>query len=299
MAGKKSNLTGCAALTAAAAIWGSSFVVLKDTLAVVPVLWVLVIRFTLATLILLAFSARRLRSLNRRTLRDGAVLGVLLYLGYVLQTFGLTMTTPGKNAFLTSVHCVAVPFLCWIFKKKRPDGWNIAAAFICIAGVGLVSLSGGSLRLSTGDGLTLAGGIVYAFQMLLLAEAARRDDTLALTLVETAVTAVLALVSAPLSGPAPARIPSGSLLALAYLTVMCTAFCYFLQAWGQERTSPAEASVLLALESVFSVAFSLALGRETMTLRLGCGFALIFLAVLASETKFGFGRTKARAADAP
>ena len=74
-----------------------------------------------------------------RDLKGGAITGTCLFLAYLIQTLGLTMTTPGKNAFLTAIYCAIVPFLVWLFYHKRPDNYNFVAALLCVSGVALVS----------------------------------------------------------------------------------------------------------------------------------------------------------------
>ena len=121
---------GTAALLATTLIWASSFIILKKTLDTIPVMWVLALRFTGAAAILALFSLPRRREIDRTCLWYGVSMGVILAAAYILQTFGLRYTTPGKNAFLTSTYCVLVPFLCWAIYKKRPDGYNITAALL-------------------------------------------------------------------------------------------------------------------------------------------------------------------------
>ena len=99
----------------------------------------------------------RLKGLSGRVVRRGAVLGVLLFLAYTAQTFGLKGTTPGKNAFLTAVYCVLVPFFYWAFAHRRPDRYNLLAAALCVAGVGLVRLTGGPELIGQFRELTITG----------------------------------------------------------------------------------------------------------------------------------------------
>ena len=98
-----------------------------------------------------------------------------MYLGYIFQTYGLTHTTPGKKRFLTAVYCVIVPFLVWLLYKQKPDKYNITAAFLCLLGIGLVSLKG-DFSIGIGDLLTLVGGVFFALQVVTLnaGSAARR-----------------------------------------------------------------------------------------------------------------------------
>lgn len=291
----KHSMGGRIALLTAAVIWGSSFIVMKDAVADVPVFQLLAIRFTLAGLLLACIFHKRLMHGDNSLLRHGAVCGVLLLSAYAAQTFGLMTTTPGTNAFLTAVYCVMTPFMAWFFYRKRPSGCNWIAAALCIAGIGMISLSG-DLRVGTGEALTLLSGVFYALHIMALSHYGQEngtghsDDPVALTIVQFAVVAALSWVLTLLTErgaafPAPAIWPQ-----MLYLTVFATAATLVLQSVGQSLTPPSQSAILLSLESVFGVLFSVLLGRESLTLQLAVGFALIFISVIISETQLSFLR---------
>ena len=108
-----------------------------------------------------------MKSIKAKTLGRGALLGFLLFAAYTLQTLGLVETTPGKNAFLTAIYCILVPFLFWMVTKKRPDIYNCLAGVLCLGGIGLVSLTAG-FSIGMGDALTMAGGIIYAMHIVVV-----------------------------------------------------------------------------------------------------------------------------------
>ena len=127
---KKGRLFGAAAMLFATLIWGSSFVVMKDTLDDVRPLMLLAARFAIASAVLSLVCIPRFKKLDSATLGHGALMGLLLGSAYILQTYGLVWTTPGKNAFLTTFYVVLVPFMYWATDRKRPDAYNIAAAVL-------------------------------------------------------------------------------------------------------------------------------------------------------------------------
>ncbi len=288
---KNHAMGGRLALLTAAVIWGSSFIVMKDAVADVPVFQLLAIRFTLAGLLLALLFHKRLMQSEKSILRHGAICGVLLLSAYAAQTFGLMTTTPGTNAFLTAVYCVMVPFMSWGFFRKRPTTYNWAAAVLCILGIGLISLSE-DLTIGAGEALTLLSGVFYALHIMALSRFGKSDDPIALTIVQFAVVAALSWICTLLTErgtalPAPSIWPQ-----LLYLTIFATAATLVLQSVGQSLTPPSQSAILLSLESVFGVFFSVLLGRESLTLRLGFGFALIFISVIISETQLSFLRRK-------
>ena len=282
---------GRLALLTAALIWGSSFIVMKDTLDHIPVFQLLAIRFTIAGLLLAVIFRKRLMQSGRSILSHGAICGILLLAAYATQTYGLKTTTPGTNAFLTAVYCVLVPFMAWGLFRKQPTLYNWAAAAMCITGIGLISLSG-DLTIGIGEWLTLLSGVLYALHIMGLSRFGEQDDPVALTIVQFAVVAVLSwlctlTVERGASFPALAVWPQ-----LMYLTVFATAVTLVCQSVGQSLTPPSQSAILLSLESVFGALFSVLMGKESLTLPILCGFTLVFLSVIVSETQLSFLKRK-------
>ena len=217
----------------------------------------------------------------------------MLYTAYSVQTYGLALTTPSKNAFLTAVYCVLVPFLYWAFARIKPDRYHLLAAALCVTGVGLVSLSG-DLTVNPGDGLTLLCAVFYAMHIVCVAKTSPGKDIYLLTVFQFAFAGAFAWVGGALTErfPAQALAKPEILLPLAYLAVMATTVALLFQNVGQVWSDPASASVILSLESVFGVLCSVLFAGDRVSGRMLAGFALIFAAVVCSETKFSFLRKK-------
>lgn len=278
-------------LFSAAIIWGTSFFIMKNALDVLPVFFLLAIRFTAGAVLLGLVCWKKWKQYTSDYLWRGAVIGGFLFLGYTVQTFGLALTTPSKNAFLTAVYCVMVPFLAWAVVKTRPDRFNIAAALLCVTGVGLVSLND-QTSVNAGDLLTLLCAVFYAFQIVAVAKVSPGKDITLLTVFQFAFASLYAWVCGAVTEtfPAHALADPAVYLPLAYLCVMATAVALLFQNVGQVWSDPASASVILSLESVFGVLFSVLFYGDPVTGRLLAGFGLIFVAVVCSETKFSFLR---------
>lgn len=272
-------------------IWGTSFVILKSALDYITPLWVLAIRFCGAGLLLLLACIPVLKKVDKSYLAGGALMGLMLAAAYTVQTYGLVYTTPGKNAFLTATYCVLVPFLYWLFYKKKPDRYNVSAAIICLAGMGFVCLNE-DLSVNIGDALTICCGLFYGIHIIVTSKYVEGHNPLLLTAIQFAVAGIICFGSALLFEPAPHDVPADSWYAIAYLCIVCTGVCYVFQTFGQKHTPASAASIILTLESVFGTVISIALGRENLTLSIGIGFCLIFIAVLISETKLSFLQKK-------
>lgn len=282
-------------LILATIIWGSSFVVMKNSVTVLPTYWLLAIRFTFAALVLAVVFIKRWKVLDKQYLIGGTVMGFLLFLAYTFQTFGLEQTTSGKNAFFTAVYCVIVPFLYWIIAKRRPDKFNILAAFLCIAGIALVSVTGeNATAFNMGDVLTLIGGFFFAAHIVSVSKYSEGRDIFILTTLQFASFAIFSWLGVLITRPAltPGVFDSSMIFGLAYLVIFSSCGALLFQNIGQKYTAPSTAAVLLSLEAPFGVFFSILFAGERPTPLMFVGFALIFLAVVCSETKFSFLRKK-------
>lgn len=268
-------------------IWGTSFVVMKNTIDSVPTFYLLSFRFLSAAVILGLIFFKFWKLIDRSYFKYGIIMGLLVLSGYVAQTYGLYETTPGKNAFLTASYCIIVPFINWFAEKKRPDRYNIMAAILCIGGIGLVSLDS-ALTMTRGDALTLLGGAFYAVHIVAVNKFSEGRNIFLLTIIQFFTAGLVALILAPIFNTFPTALPAGALNSLIYLAVAATACALLFQNIGQKYTEPAAASVLLALEAPFGVFFSMLFYSERPTAKILSGFALIFVAVICSETKFSF-----------
>ena len=288
-------------LFAAAFIWGSSFFIMKNALDAIPVQYLLAIRFTMGAVLLALICWKRWGKVTVDYLWRGAIIGGCLYLAYSIQTYGLALTTPSKNAFLTAVYCVIVPFLYWLFVGVKPDRYNLLAAVLCVSGVGLVSLSG-DLSVNLGDALTLLCAIFYAAHIVAVAKVSPKKDIYLLTVFQFAFAALYAWIGGALTETFPVQALANPeiLLPLCYLGVMATTVAILFQNVGQVNSDPASAAVILSLESVFGVLCSVIFADDSVSLRMAVGFVLIFVAVVCSETKFSFlHRSTARSPENP
>ncbi len=288
--GNKKTLARLAILLATV-IWGSSFVVLKSTLDFLPILFILGFRFLVAGVLLSVVFWKKVKKITVGAAVNGSVIGACLFFAYYLQTIGLANTTPGKNAFLTAVYCIIVPFLFWAVDKKRPDKFNIIAAVTCLTGIGLVSLTE-SFTIQMGDYMTLLSGFFWAAHIVLIAKFSKDYDPVLLTIIQFFACGIIAAVGSVFVDTVPAGWFSGAWRELLYMAVFCTAVTLLCQNWGQSKLPPSNAAILLTLESVFGVLFSVALYNEKITPRLFVGFCLIFIATIISETKLSFIKKK-------
>lgn len=288
MNSSKNSILAKLALLMATIIWGSTFFIMEDTIKNIGIYSLLAIRFSVAAVLLALILFRRLKCIDKSYLWRGLVLGALVVTAYILQTHGLAYegTTPGKNAFLTSIYCVIVPFLACPFTKTRPDRYNITAAFMSILGITMISVTGNDFTsVCFGDVLTLLGGIFYSFHMVAVSVFSQNRNVLILTMLQFLFAGIIVWFPALATETIPAYFPPSGIAAILYLAVFATGVCYIFQNTGQKYTAPSTASLILSLEAVFGVLFSVIFTSETVSPKVFAGFALVFIAILISEIK--------------
>lgn len=272
-------------LLGASLIWGASFVFMKNSVDVLGPATLVAVRFVSAALLMLVFFwPKIIPSLKKDNVKAGVFLGILYFLAYWTQTVGLTDTTPGKNAFLTAAYVVMVPFIFWVISKARPNMLNVLAAFVCLVGIGFVSLDA-ALAISFGDAMTLVCAFFFALHIAFLGKLAQGREIYTLAFVQFVTVGVSGLVIGLPTEALPTldQITPDFIGQMLYLIVGATFLAVLFQNIGQAHVPPSQAALLLSLESVFGVAFSIVLYGEIMTASLIFGFALIFVAVLINE----------------
>ena len=288
-AGARSSLFWKLMLVGIAFIWGFSFCMMKDATDALPTFTLLAIRFVIAALIMLAlFRKSIVRNLNVRSVAVGLGVGLVLWGAYVAQTLGLSQTTAGKNAFLTGTYCVLVPFVSYVLLREKLTFYNVGAALICLVGIGFVALD--NFQIAAGDVLTLLGAVFFALQISVVAKFGRDMDVNTMTFWMFAAVGVLSAGAAILFEPRvpPSTWTPGLVANMAFLAVVCTCINMLVQNLGLAHVPSSTGSLLLSLESPSGVFFSVMLAGEALTPRLVTGFALIFFAIVLSETHFDF-----------
>ena len=264
------------------AIWGLAFVVMKDTLEVVPTNYILAIRFLVGGVGLLPvlLGVRLASGLVWR----GAVLGLLLYLAYAVQTWGLLYTTASKNALITSVYVVLVPFFVWLLQRQAVSRRVLLAAFTAFAGIGILSPPEAS-GVNPGDLLTLVSGFGYAIHITLVGQFSEDCPVMPLTCLQFLFASALAWVGALSFETFPASVGVGTWVALAYLAFGSTLLALTLMNLGIRHVTPARASILLATEALFGCLFGVLLQGDPFTLPIALGGAVLTVAVVLSQTE--------------
>jgi drug/metabolite transporter (DMT)-like permease len=269
------------ALVAVTAVWGVTFVQVKDAVAIYPLFAFLAVRYLIATGVLGLAGAGRVASLGRTGLGAGALLGTLLGLGIGLQTAGLERTTVSSTGFITGLYVVFTPLLGLALFRTRVGAAVWLGVGLSVVGLGL--LTGIDVGSTAGDLLVLASAAAQALQIVMLERYASRYDAVALTLVEMATCAAAFLVIALALGDL--AVPRGQTVWAALLVtgVFASALAYLIQVWAQRRFSAARIALVFALETVWAGLFGYLLDGDRLGPLGWSGCVLILAGIVVAE----------------
>jgi drug/metabolite transporter (DMT)-like permease len=277
------------ALALCTLLWGSTFVVVKNSLDHSSVFVFLALRFTLAGISMAVFRPGVFRTLQRDEIFAGVRLGFFMFCGYAFQTAGLRYTRASNSGFITGSSVVLVPLILALFWGKRVTLWVYFGTIA--AGAGLYFLTvpvTGVAHLNRGDVLTFFAAISYAVHIILVGEYAREHSAAALSVLQVLACAVMAWLTA-IGADAirwqPMRFASSAELwiGIAVCAVFATAVAFSLQLWAQQYTTPSHAAILFTLEPVFAVITSYLVLGERLGLRSVAGAGMVLAGILAAE----------------
>ena len=277
-----------------AAIWGSTFVVVKDALRDVSPLLFNLLRMVIATTVLAAIYHRDLRRLKRSYLAGGAIVGLCLAAGYSFQTAGLARTTPAKSAFITGLIVVIVPLLCAIpllhpATMRRPSLSAYGGALMAFAGILLLTTPSHTpwmallVSINTGDLLTLLCALGFALHVVALAHISPRLPLGTLAVLQLAFCTLIMAALLPAFEHPRLDLSPRLVIALLITGVLATAVAFTVQSWAQQHLSATQTALILALEPVFAFLTSYLFYGERLSIRASLGASLILCGIGVTE----------------
>ncbi|MEO8518261.1 MAG: DMT family transporter [Dermatophilaceae bacterium] len=292
----RSRLVATLLLVVVTMIWGSTFFLIRDVVAVLPPTDFLAVRFTIAAIAMVAVFWRSILSLGRRELAIGAGLGMLYAVAQILQTVGLAHTEATRSGFITGTYVVLTPIFAALLLRERIPRSTWLAVLLATAGLATLSLNGLGGGFGLGEGLTLAAAAVYALHILGLGRYSSPAAAAGLSAVQMVAIAAICLVAA---APGGIELPSdrAGWTSVLYMALAAGALAIWAQTWAQSHLSATRAAIVMTLEPVFAAVFAVAFGGESMTLRMLLGGAMVLAAMYTVEL---IGRrADATAAQAP
>lgn len=275
------------ALIAIAGVWGLTFVVVQDAIALIPVPAFLAYRFIPAAAFVAVGFSKELKRLSWKGWRAGAVMGVFLTGGYVLQTLGLERTSAANAGFITGLWVVLTPVFGALFFSQRAGApvWSAAG----LSAVGLLLLSGAGAQGShvLGDSLVFLCSISFTLHIFATDRSVNEHAVGALVVVQLAVCGLFNLALAAATGEIPLPRTSSVWGALGLTSVVASALGFFVQTYAQRHASPARTALILASEPAFAGLFAYLLAGEKFTSAGWFGAALILGSIAFVELRAG------------
>lgn len=273
-------------LIAVTVIWGSGFIATQFAIdSQMPTPWIMMIRFLVGALCIFLFFRKRIAPTPKRTVLHGMVAGFILYIAFYTQTVGQGRTTISNAAFLTATNIIMIPFLLWIFTKKRPPLRIFVLCLLTMLGVILLTYQGGfSLSFTKGDWIVLLCALFFAMHITWLDYCGENDEPVQIAFWQLLTAGILgAVVVLITKTPVQAEQMQKGLLPVLYLGVFSTGVCYFLQTWGQKYVRASQAGIILSAEGFFGALFSLILGLESFRFTMLLGGLLITLSIILAQ----------------
>ena len=281
---KNKSIFFSSTLVAVAAFWGISFVAMKNTLVRIDVISFLGWRFLIASLILFAIRPKFYKKLQIKQVIKGVICGILLGLGFITQSVGLTSTSVSKTSFITGLYVIFTPIISWIFFKNKINRLQWFA--VLLATIALILLSFNGLSIGVGESYVLLSALLFAMHITALGLWAKDIDVYGLTLIQLITCTVLMFITAIFTGlHTPPDL--GVLSAVIFTAVFATALAFIIQTLAQSKMSPTAVAVILTMEVPFAAIFAIIFINEALTLKILLGGVLaiisIYLVILADR----------------
>lgn len=277
---------GMLGLMAVAVMWGGGFVMSDIALRTLTPFQILTGRFLVAMVLMLPMVWRHLKGISREEIKAGVILGLFLVAAFALQTIGLQYTTASKNAFLTATNVVLVPMIAFGMYRKKVGIQGVIGACTALAGAGVLSLNA-DFSIGFGDALTLACAVCFAFQIFLTGDYVSKMRVMVLNFFQMATAFICSLTVILIDGEiGRVHISLEGIYSVLYLGAVSTGLCFLLQTVSQRYVDETKSAIILSMEAVFGMIFSVLILQEKVTVRMIIGSTLILGAILISEVKF-------------
>lgn len=272
-----------------AIIWGGGFVATQAALdGGLTTSQIMTLRFFISAVLMTVIFFKQIKNnLSMGTIKVGVILGICLFLGFFLQTLGLNYTTPSKNAFITSVNVVIVPFIGLLLYRRKIDKFGMASSFMAIVGIAVLSLSA-DFTVNVGDVLTLLCAFGFAFQIFFTSEFVKNHNPVALTAIQFFTAFVLSFIAQIFMGELSIHSTASGYMGILYLAVFSTTVCFLLQTICSKMVDGTRVAIILSTEAVFGTILSIIILGEPVTFRMIIGSLIIFASVITAETKLSF-----------
>ncbi len=281
----KIQLKADLALVLVAAFWGSSCLLTKMGLEGMTEFNLIALRFTISFFLMAAVLWKRLRNIDLTTVKYAAGLAAILFVTFVLFTFGVRYTSASNAGFLTCLSGVFIPLIGFLFLKQKPDLKTALCIALVFTGVYLLTFNG-ALQLNRGDLLCVLCSLTFALHIMTTGYYTRITDSILLGTLQLGFVALYALVFSFLFEKPQLLQTARSYAIVLALSLFSTAFGFILQAAALRHTTPTRAGLILSLEPAFAALFAYFFASEVLTPKAYLGALLMLIGIMLVEIDF-------------
>lgn len=284
---RKIEIIASVVLAVVALVWGTTYAVIKDTLSTVQPFSLMMMRFGFSAVLLVLVYLKKFRNIKKNDIKRGGIIGIFMFLAFYFMIISIRFTTASKFSFIIGAYVLIVPFLAWIINKKRPDIYAVAGAALATIGLGFLTIEKGA-AFNFWDLVAVCCSFFFAAHMIAIERYGEDSDPIILTMVQFIVTALLfTLLTGIFEGYNFSVLPQIK-WTLGYLVVVSTVIPFAIQNVVQRYISSTSTALILTLQSAFGAVFAVYYLKERMTMQMGLGCLLIFIAIVTQETKWSF-----------
>jgi drug/metabolite transporter (DMT)-like permease len=277
---RSGTLLPAAALVGMTAVWGSTFVVIKDITERIPVADFLAVRFAIAAVALWLVAPRSVARLGPALRRRALLLGLVYGVAQLLQTFGLTMVSASVSGFLTGLYVVLTPVIAAVLLRESVARATWLAVGLATAGLAVITLDG--FAIGAGELMTVLAAAGYALHIVLLGQWSKPGQTMGLAVLQMGVIAAVCGVAAVPGGVVLPSTPADWWV-MAYIALVAGAMAMVAQTWAQARLPATRAAIIMTTEPVFASMFGVLVDDDPLTPRFLAGAALVLAAMYTAE----------------
>ncbi len=265
--------------------WGTTFVIVQDAIKDIPVFAFLFLRFFLSFILMALLSLKYLKQLDKTLIISGIFLGVLFFLGYATQTYGLIYTKSSIVAFITGLNVVIVPIVLYLLFKQQVYIYSIIGALVATVGLWLLTGAGGLSSFGKGEFYSLLCATFFAIHIVYTSKLSKRYNIFLLVSIELLSVAMLSLFSSLAVDPFtfPKEYSHTIILALVATVIFATVYALFMQTYMQQFTTPAKTAIIFTMEPVSAAIFSYFYAHEYLSITQIFGAIIMITAMLIAE----------------
>lgn len=267
-----------------AIIWGTGFAASALALDNYTPYQTLALRFSMAFVLSLLIYRKKIKNISKEVAIKSSMIGIFLFLAFLFQTVGLQYTTASKNAFLTAVNIIIVPFIGLVIYREKIPPKSLIGSVVTLMGIAFLSVDGSGLGgVNKGDLLTLVAALFFALQIFYTDYNVKNIDPGAIMIIQMGTAALLSWITVLFTGQTDVNLTFTALKPIFYLGIVSTMVAYGIQTWAQRITNSTEAAVILSTEAFFGMIASILILGELVTIQILFGAVLIFVGILIVE----------------